>query len=67
VAVHGCEPDRTVPTPLRAGATGAGSVLDYILVNDQVEVAGAWLAFDEAEGAICASDHYGLVADLRLR
>jgi endonuclease/exonuclease/phosphatase family metal-dependent hydrolase len=67
VAVHGCEPDRTVPTPLRAGATGAGSVLDYILVNDQVEVAGAWLAFDEAEGTICASDHYGLVADLRLR
>jgi endonuclease/exonuclease/phosphatase family metal-dependent hydrolase len=66
VAVHGCEPDRTVPTPLRLGATGAGSVLDYILVNDLVEVAGARLAFDEAEGTICASDHYGLVADLTL-
>lgn len=63
---HGCEPDRTVPTPLRQGAAGAGSVLDYILVNDLVEVAGARVAFDEAEGALCASDHYGLVADLTL-
>jgi endonuclease/exonuclease/phosphatase family metal-dependent hydrolase len=65
VAVHGCEPDRTVPTPLRAGA-GAGSVLDYVFVNSQVDVAGARLAFDEIEGTLCASDHYGLVADLAI-
>ena len=66
VAVHGCEPPRTVPTPLRAGAAGAGSVLDYVLVNDLVEVTDARLAFDEVEGPLCASDHYGLVADLAL-
>ena len=65
LAVHGCEPPRTVPTPLRAGA-GAGSVLDYVLVNDLVEVTGARLAFDELDGLLCASDHYGLVADVRL-
>ena len=64
--VHGCEPPRTVPTPLRVGYAGAGSVLDYILVNDLVEVVDARIAFDEALGALCASDHYGLVADLGL-
>lgn len=67
VVVHGCEPDRTVPTPLRQGATGAGAVLDYILVGDRVEVVDVGLAFDEAEGTLCASDHYGLVADLAIR
>ena len=74
VAVHGCEPPRTVPTPLRAGAAGAGSVLDYVFVNDLVEVTDARLAFDEVEappprsqgrpGPLCASDHYGLVAEV---
>lgn len=67
LVAHGREPDRTAPTPLRAGA---GAVLDYILVNDAVEVLGARLAFDEVQGggpALCASDHYGLVADLRVR
>lgn len=63
LAVHGCEPPRTVPTPLRAGA---GAVLDYVLVNDLVDVADARLAFDEVEGPLCASDHYGLVADVTL-
>jgi endonuclease/exonuclease/phosphatase family metal-dependent hydrolase len=70
LAVHGCEPPRTVPTPLRVGAAGAGSVLDYVFVNDLVEVVDARLAFDELDGAdstLCASDHYGLVADLILR
>jgi endonuclease/exonuclease/phosphatase family metal-dependent hydrolase len=67
VAVHGCEPPRTVPTPLRVGAAGAGSVLDYVFVNDLVEVSDARLAFDEVDGPLCASDHYGLVADVTLR
>ena len=67
LTIHGCEPSFTVPTPLRAGAAGAGSVLDYVFVNDLVEVTGAGLAFDEVDGPLCASDHYGLVADLRLR
>ncbi len=66
VAVHGCEPPFTAPTPLRAGAAGAGSVLDYVFVNDLVEVVDARLAFDEVDGPLCASDHYGLVADLTL-
>ena len=66
LAFHGAEPARTVPTPLRVGATGDGSVLDYILVNERVEVVDARLAFDEVEGPLCASDHFGLVADLRL-
>ena len=69
VTVHGCEPPRTVPTPLRAGATGAGSVLDYVFVNDLVEVTDARLVFDEVDDAdctLCASDHYGLVVDLAL-
>jgi endonuclease/exonuclease/phosphatase family metal-dependent hydrolase len=69
LAAHGREPDRTVPTPLRRGAAGAGAVLDYILVNDRVAVLDARLAFDEADEAdptLCASDHYGLVADLAI-
>jgi endonuclease/exonuclease/phosphatase family metal-dependent hydrolase len=65
-AVHGCEPLRTVPTPLRVGAAGAGSVLDYVFVNDLVEVTDARLAFDEVDGTLCASDHYGLVVDLNV-
>lgn len=63
-AVHGCEPARTVPTPLRVGAAGAGSVLDYVFLNDLVEVSDARVAFDEVEGTLCASDHYGLVVEL---
>jgi endonuclease/exonuclease/phosphatase family metal-dependent hydrolase len=65
LAVHGCEPVRTVPTPLRAGA-GAGSVLDYVFVNDLVQVTDARLAFDETDGTLCASDHYGLAVELAL-
>lgn len=76
LVVHGCEPARTVPTLLRAGAVGAGSVLDYVFVNDRVEVGDARIAFDEVEGPsgpgsgverpLCASDHYGLVAEVAL-
>lgn len=67
LAFHGCEPPRTVPTPLRRPAKGDGSVLDYVFVNDLVEVCGAAIAFDEVDGDLCASDHYGLVVDLALR
>jgi endonuclease/exonuclease/phosphatase family metal-dependent hydrolase len=67
LAVHGCEPPRTVPTPLRVASTSAGSVLDYVFVNDLVDVLDARVAFDEVQGTLCASDHYGLVADVRLR
>ncbi len=67
LAVHGCEPARTVPTPLRRQPPGEGSVLDYVFVNDLVEVGDARIAFDETEGDLCASDHYGLVVDVVTR
>jgi len=62
-AVHGHEPARTVPTPLRLGSTGEGSVLDYVFVNDLLEVHDAWITFDECDPddpTLAASDHYGL-------
>ena len=64
LAFHGCEPARTAPTPLRRHYAGDGSVLDYVFVNALVEVRDARIAFDELDGDLCASDHYGLVADL---
>jgi endonuclease/exonuclease/phosphatase family metal-dependent hydrolase len=61
--VHGCEPPRTVPTPLRRGPTGEGSVLDYVFVNDLLEVDAATVAFDRTDpddATLCASDHFGI-------
>ena len=63
LAVHGHEPARTVPTPLRLEATSEGSVLDYVFVNDLLAVHDAWLTFDECDPhdpTLAASDHYGL-------
>ncbi len=63
MVVHGCEPPRTVPTPLRVSATGEGSVLDYVFVNDLLEVHDARIAFDQCDDndrTLAASDHYGL-------
>jgi endonuclease/exonuclease/phosphatase family metal-dependent hydrolase len=66
--VHGCEPSRTVPTPLRLRPTSEGSVLDYVFVNPLVVVDSARVAFDEADpcdATLCASDHYGLSVTVR--
>ena len=63
LAAHGHEPARTVPTPLRLSATGDGSVLDYVFVNDLLEVHDARIAFDRCDDhdpTLVASDHYGL-------
>lgn len=63
VEVHGHEPARTVPTPLRVWATGDGSVLDYVFVNERLQVHDARIAFDECDAddpTLVASDHYGL-------
>lgn len=63
LVAHGHEPARTVPTPLRAWATGDGSVLDYIFVNDLLQVHDARIAFDmcdDHDPTLVASDHYGL-------
>ena len=65
--VHGAEPARTVPTPLRGGATGGGSVLDYVFVSDGVDVLDARVVFDEVDAAdptLAASDHFGVSATL---
>jgi endonuclease/exonuclease/phosphatase family metal-dependent hydrolase len=58
--VHGTEPPRTVP--------GDG-VLDYILVNELVEVHDAWLVFDApspTDPSLLPSDHFGVAAALSL-
>ena len=68
-AVHGCEPPKTVPTPLRRGATGDGSVLDYIFVNEHLQVHDARVSFDQVDPTdehLAASDHYGLSATVSL-
>ena len=69
-AVHGREPPKTGPTPLRVGAVGRGAVLDYVFVNPLVEVHDARLTFDEVtpdERPLAASDHYGLAATISAR
>lgn len=63
--VHGHEPTSTAPTPLRVKYTGDGAVLDYIFVNDRVDIRDARIVFDQvhpADPTLLASDHYGLVA-----
>jgi endonuclease/exonuclease/phosphatase family metal-dependent hydrolase len=68
--VHGAEPEKTVPTPLRVGATGRGSVLDFIFVNPLVEVHEARRTFEESDPGdehLVASDHFGLAATVSVR
>lgn len=65
--VHGEEPAKTWPTPLRPGV---GSVIDYVLVDDHVEVVDASLTFDRASSTdptLFASDHFGVAATVTLR
>lgn len=65
MVVHGAEPERTVGTPLRGTHLGPGAVLDYVFVNERVEVHEAWVSFDEVDPAdphLTASDHYGVAA-----
>lgn len=65
VVHHGREPPRTAPTPLRLHYTGDGAVLDYIFLNDRLEVHDTRVVFDRAHPAdptLVASDHYGLAA-----
>lgn len=69
-AVHGREPDKTVPTPLRGRAQGPDAVLDYIFVNDRVDVHDATVTFQRAapdDPRLVASDHYGLMATVSVR
>lgn len=69
--VNGAEPARTVPTPLRRVADPSrGVVLDYIFVNDAVEVHDAGVTFDKPapdNPHLYASDHFGLAATISIR
>lgn len=59
--VHGSEPPRTVPR---------GPVLDYILVDDRIVVADAWVTFDRPDSGdpqLLPSDHFGLAASVSVR
>lgn len=65
---HGCEPDQTFPTPLRADEQMTPRTIDYILYDTAyltVEAAGlvgTQPAHDDP--TLYASDHFGLWADL---
>jgi endonuclease/exonuclease/phosphatase family metal-dependent hydrolase len=67
VVVHGTEPaGGTVPTPLRRQQSKP-AVLDYIFVNELIDVLEAGVAFDAVspeDPTLCASDHYGLIATI---
>lgn len=69
--VHGAEPEQTVPAPVhQRWGQEAGSVIDYILVNERLRVHDAWLTFDRVaddDDRLSASDHYGLAATLSIR
>lgn len=67
--VHGKEPARTWPTPLRPGL-GNGTTIDYVLVGEHIEVIDAWLAFDRpapTDPTLFPSDHLGVAATVRVR
>lgn len=67
--VNGDEPARTWPTAVRPGIEH-GSVIDYILVDDHLEVVDAWLTFDRpasSDPTLFPSDHFGIAATVRVR
>jgi endonuclease/exonuclease/phosphatase family metal-dependent hydrolase len=69
-AVHGTEPPRTVPSPLSRTWGKEEKVIDYIFVDDRVEVHDAWVTFDTPstdDPRLTASDHYGLAAKVSIR
>ena len=66
---NGAEPARTWPSALPAGV-GNGRVIDYILVDDHLEVVDAWLTFDRSastDPTLFPSDHFGIAATIRVR
>ncbi|MEX0750867.1 MAG: endonuclease/exonuclease/phosphatase family protein [Dehalococcoidia bacterium] len=66
--VHGCESAGTVPTPLNAvWGQRPAKTIDYIFVDDRVRVHDARIVFDRVDAndeRLCASDHYGIVAEV---
>lgn len=69
VLVHGDEPEATSPAPLSARWGSESKVIDYIFVDDRVDVRDATVTFDRAadhDPRLTASDHYGLAATIRV-
>jgi endonuclease/exonuclease/phosphatase family metal-dependent hydrolase len=71
-ARHRAGPD--APDPTAGGrillSSDPGMVMDYIFVNDLVDVHDARVVFDEVDAgrpALAASDHYGLAATVSIR
>jgi endonuclease/exonuclease/phosphatase family metal-dependent hydrolase len=69
---HGSEPASTVPAPVhhRFGEADEESVIDFIFVNEHVEIHDAWLTFDRVhpeDDRLSASDHFGLAATISVR
>lgn len=66
--VNGAEPMRTWPSALPTGLNGR--VIDYILVDDHLEVVDASLTFDRpasTDPTLFPSDHFGIAATIRVR
>jgi endonuclease/exonuclease/phosphatase family metal-dependent hydrolase len=69
-AFHNREPERTVPAPLSRQWGNPGVVIDFIFVNELIEVHEASIVFDTpdpGDDRLTASDHFGLSATIALR
>lgn len=67
---HGAEPAGTVPTPLSRSYGAPPKVIDFIFVNDRIDVHEAWVTFDRPhpdDPRLYASDHFGLAATISVR
>jgi endonuclease/exonuclease/phosphatase family metal-dependent hydrolase len=65
---HGCEPDKTWPTPVNDWDNSPPGTLDYIFVSPEFRVLEAGIAFDTPSpdnGDLFPSDHLGLYAVLQ--
>jgi endonuclease/exonuclease/phosphatase family metal-dependent hydrolase len=71
VVVHGKEPEFTSPAPFgRSFGKEKGRVIDFIFVNDLVEVRDARVTFNVAHPdnpRLTPSDHFGLAADIAIQ
>ena len=71
-AAHGAEPARTRPSGIQAegmDSEGEPGCVDYIWVNGRCAVADCTVVFDRPspdDATLFASDHFGLLATLRL-
>jgi endonuclease/exonuclease/phosphatase family metal-dependent hydrolase len=67
--VHGCEPEKTWPTPVNNWDKSPAGTLDYVWVSPEWHVLGAGLCFDEPSSEnpdVYPSDHIGVYARLAL-